>query len=214
PKPLHKLWMGTGPISSAPSRLLYTAIVTFTIWTNWLAPTAPLVSGGTNANPRTRRVFPAARPSQFMTLLTPPRGPASSAGGAGVGAAAAETRTGRARLESFSVVRTRRCSRAGRHHGERSGGVVALGISHDRAACGGMRSQQDRKQRQARDEDVTHGDPPFLDKERPLDSVKRGRRPATPRAGSRFDHHPSHEKRSRGRNPLFARVTETQGPRR
>ncbi|TMQ11670.1 MAG: hypothetical protein E6J91_22290 [Deltaproteobacteria bacterium] len=77
PKPRHSEWIAAGAISWLPSRLLYTAIVTLTIWTNCDAPTAPLVSGGTNAKPRTRRLSAALWPSKLITVVTPDSGPVS-----------------------------------------------------------------------------------------------------------------------------------------
>src|SRR5215467_3837364 len=67
--------MSTGP-SCRPPDLLYTEMVTFTIWTNCLAPTAPLVSGGTKATPSKFRVSAALWPSKFTPGLTSVRGPA------------------------------------------------------------------------------------------------------------------------------------------
>src|SRR6266851_2626625 len=54
-------------------------MVTFTICTNCVAPTAPFVSGGTNAKPNTSRLSWALCPSKLRTLVTPVSGPANGA---------------------------------------------------------------------------------------------------------------------------------------
>src|SRR5579859_369428 len=54
-------------------------MVTFTICTNWLAPTAPFVSGGTNAKPKSLRLSCALCPSKLLSRVTPVSGPASGA---------------------------------------------------------------------------------------------------------------------------------------
>src|SRR6266567_2283418 len=54
-------------------------MVTFTICTNCVAPTAPFVSGGTNAKPNTSRLSCALCPSKLRTLVTPVSGPANGA---------------------------------------------------------------------------------------------------------------------------------------
>src|SRR5258707_10412960 len=54
-------------------------MVTFTICTNWVAPTAPLVSGGTNAKPKTLRLSWALCPSKLLSKVTPVSGPANGA---------------------------------------------------------------------------------------------------------------------------------------
>src|SRR5947209_13502465 len=52
-------------------------MVTFTICTNWVAPTAPLVSGGTKANPKTLRLSSALWPSKLASGVMPVNGPAN-----------------------------------------------------------------------------------------------------------------------------------------
>src|SRR6266436_4828984 len=54
-------------------------MVTFTICTNWLAPTAPFVSGGTNAKPKRLRLSCALCPSKLLSRETPVSGPARGA---------------------------------------------------------------------------------------------------------------------------------------
>src|SRR6266478_7230393 len=54
-------------------------MVTFTICTNWLAPTAPFVSGGTNAKPKRLRLSCALCPSKLLSRETPVNEPASGA---------------------------------------------------------------------------------------------------------------------------------------
>src|SRR3954467_566785 len=54
-------------------------MVTLTICTYCDAPTAPLASGGTNANPKTRRLSAADCPSNPITVETPASGPPSGA---------------------------------------------------------------------------------------------------------------------------------------
>src|SRR6266536_3940940 len=61
-------------------------MVTFTICTNCVAPTAPFVSGGTNAKPNRSRLSWALCPSKLRMLVTPVSGPASGAAtGSGLG---------------------------------------------------------------------------------------------------------------------------------
>src|SRR6266404_7414119 len=54
-------------------------MVTLTICTNCVAPTAPFVSGGTNAKPNRLRLSWALCPSKFRKLVTPVRDPAKGA---------------------------------------------------------------------------------------------------------------------------------------
>src|SRR6266571_5630894 len=53
-------------------------MVTFTICTYCFVPAAPLVSGGTNAKPRTLRLSSALWPSKLISVVTPVSGPLSS----------------------------------------------------------------------------------------------------------------------------------------
>src|SRR5712691_9835315 len=79
PNPAQSVWIAAGPSCIAPLDLSYTAIVTFTICTNCVAPTAPFVSGGTKAKPNRLRLSCALCPSKLPKLLTPVSGPASGA---------------------------------------------------------------------------------------------------------------------------------------
>src|SRR5260370_38833751 len=54
-------------------------MVTFTICTNCVAPTAPFVSGGTNAKPKRLRLSCALCPSKARKLVTTVSGPANGA---------------------------------------------------------------------------------------------------------------------------------------
>lgn len=66
PKPFHNVWIAAGPSSSAPSRLRYTAIVTFTIWTNWLAPTAVVDARWVFASTKAARAYLDAPGTQLL----------------------------------------------------------------------------------------------------------------------------------------------------
>src|SRR5205814_6186459 len=46
PKPAHKVFPALGPYTKAPLALSKMANSTLTHWTYWVAPAAPLVSGG------------------------------------------------------------------------------------------------------------------------------------------------------------------------
>src|SRR6266446_4397739 len=79
PKPVQSVWIAAGASCNAPVDLSYTATVTFTICTNCVAPTAPLVSGGTKAKPNKLRLSCALCPSKLLRRVTPVSGPASGA---------------------------------------------------------------------------------------------------------------------------------------
>src|SRR6266849_10563081 len=79
PKPVQSVWIAAGASCNAPVDLSYTATVTFTICTNCVAPTAPLVSGGTKAKPNKLRLSCALCPSKLRNVVTPLRGPESGA---------------------------------------------------------------------------------------------------------------------------------------
>src|SRR6516225_6612873 len=70
PNPFQNALPGVGPRTVAPVALSNTSKVTFTHWTNWVAPTAPLVSGGTNGPPLAT-VSCALMPSKLSPRLTP-----------------------------------------------------------------------------------------------------------------------------------------------
>src|SRR5689334_7676227 len=70
PNPAQNALPGVGPITGAPVVLSKTSKVTFTHSTNWVAPTAPLVSGGTKGPPLAT-VSCALMPSKFRPTLTP-----------------------------------------------------------------------------------------------------------------------------------------------
>src|SRR5215831_18679399 len=70
PNPAQNALPGVGPITVAPVVLSKTSKVTFTHSTNWVAPTAPLVSGGTKGPPLAT-VSCALMPSKFRPRATP-----------------------------------------------------------------------------------------------------------------------------------------------
>src|SRR5215467_7428991 len=61
PKPAHSEFPAVGPATNAPVDLLKTANELLTHWTNCVAPTAPLVSGGALFTVKPR--LPLPRPS-------------------------------------------------------------------------------------------------------------------------------------------------------
>src|SRR6266446_6958255 len=68
PKPFQKAFPGVGPITTAPVALSNTSNVTLTHSTNWEAPTAPFVSGGTKGPPLAT-VSAALRPSKLRSTV-------------------------------------------------------------------------------------------------------------------------------------------------
>src|SRR6516162_3109837 len=70
PNPFQNALPGVGPRTVAPVALSNTSKVTFTHWTNCVAPTAPLVSGGTNGPPLATVSGRALRPSKFKPIPT------------------------------------------------------------------------------------------------------------------------------------------------
>src|SRR5215469_1554146 len=70
PNPAQNALPGVGPMTVAPVVLSKTSNVTFTHSTNWVAPTAPLVSGGTKGPPLAT-VSCALMPSKFRPKATP-----------------------------------------------------------------------------------------------------------------------------------------------
>src|SRR6267378_3859748 len=77
-KLLHKALIGVGPDSRVPA-LSYTEKTVLTIWTYWVGPTAPLVSGGSHRQP-------AGLPPAESTELCPSKVP-KGAGAAGAASA-------------------------------------------------------------------------------------------------------------------------------
>src|SRR5260370_42486294 len=69
PKPFQNAFPGVGPITVAPVVLSNTSKVTLTHSTNCVAPTAPLVSGGTKGPPLAT-VSAALRPSKLSPTWT------------------------------------------------------------------------------------------------------------------------------------------------
>src|ERR1700722_3550418 len=74
PKPFQNAFPGVGPITTAPVALSNTSNVTFTHSTNWEAPPAPFVSGGTKGPPLAT-VSAALSPSKFRRTLAFVRAP-------------------------------------------------------------------------------------------------------------------------------------------